>query len=792
MPTRHRALAALLLVVAAAGCAPAEASPLTANGTQPVLAHPILPSGNCTVCHGDYDGTRSYEPGPAWQGSMMAQSGRDPLFWAALDVANADAPGVGDFCLRCHAPRAWYAGRSEPQTDGCGLLGKIDEPFADNDFDGINCHFCHRVQENPVPPAGQASRYFDNGQVWLDDGDCGGLGEPCRHGPYDYAVAGMPAPHPWRYSPYLTSSDMCATCHNVTNPVKNLIVGGVDASIPFPIERTHREWSLSAYAVPMGPDSLTCQQCHMPDEVLSPAWGSSFQWNDHAGDLGRHEFVGGNAWIPDVLRREYPALGIGNQLDGSRLLALELLQQRSAEISVATDGPLPPGEALSATVTVTNLTGHKLPTGYPEGRRMWLHVTARDAAGTLLWESGAYDPATGVLTRDSQVKVYEAKQGVWSPTTSSCETEDAGGELFHFVLNDCVALDNRIPPRGFTGAGDIQTAPVGYTYPETAPGSGVLAHWDGTTYAIPVPPTALTPITVTATLRYQTASKEYVEFLRDEAVERGFPDDCIERTTGLPDETRGALLYDMWASYGRSAPVDMAEASASATIASVDPMLCYRSKPTKGAASFLPASGLTLDDRFGAMTAKAPKAKAWCEPATVGTTAPGDADTRLLTLTMKPVGGGPSAPSGLAVSDALGTLTLDAKKPERLLVPSALGAQPPDPSSTVDAFSCWKARIAKGTPKLPKGLQLTAAGAMTTPAKTYDVKAVRRVCVATALNGTPRKNPGAALVCYRAKQTKGAPKHVKTKGTVVTSSLGGMTLDTTADDTICLPASIAP
>ena len=89
---------------------------------------------------------------------------------------------------------------------------------------------------------------------------------------------------------------------------------------------------------------------------------------------------------------------------------------------------------------------------------------------------------------------------MWNPATSSCETESAGNQLFHFVLNDCVALDNRIPPKGITGGDDLQTHPVGYVYPEASPGSGVLVNQDVTSYSIPVPPTAVTPITVTATL----------------------------------------------------------------------------------------------------------------------------------------------------------------------------------------------------------------------------------------------------------------------------------------------------
>ena len=43
---------------------------------------------------------------------MMAQSGRDPLMWAALAVANQDAPHSGETCLRCHLPKGWLEGRS--------------------------------------------------------------------------------------------------------------------------------------------------------------------------------------------------------------------------------------------------------------------------------------------------------------------------------------------------------------------------------------------------------------------------------------------------------------------------------------------------------------------------------------------------------------------------------------------------------------------------------------------------------------------------------------------------------
>jgi hypothetical protein len=80
-----------------------------------------------------------------------------------------------------------------------------------------------------------------------------------------------------------------------------------------------------------------------------------------------------------------------------------------------------------------------------------------------------------------------------------------GGEPFCFLLNNTVMKDNRIPPRGYT-----QTAfdkpglrPVGASY---ANGQ----YWDDTRYTLPAETDR-----VIVTFYYQTASREYVDFLRN-------------------------------------------------------------------------------------------------------------------------------------------------------------------------------------------------------------------------------------------------------------------------------------
>jgi len=547
--------------------------PLTSHGSQPPLNYPIFAPFECAQCHSGYDAGHNIEPSNTWAGSMMAQASRDPFFWAALDVANHDVPNVGDFCLRCHLPTPWLDGRTSPPTsnnDGCGLIGYIDQ--TDADFDGVSCHLCHRMMENPAPPPGENKVYYENGNYWIDDVD-GGTAEPKRHGPYNYPEDGVAPPHGWAYSPYHRGSGLCGNCHNVTNPAVTLVKNGVDTGIPMPVERTYREWQESSYSDSLSAGYRTCQDCHMPTVTIDSVYACNIKRNIRTNNMRVHQFAGGNTWVPDVLRQEYPALSMEDNFNATRDWALDMLQNKSAQVEVNAPAHVETGRALEVSVKVANLTGHKLPTGYPEGRRMWLNVQVRDGNGALVWESGAYDPGTGVLTHDSQAKVYEVKQGIHNLNGSGgCDAVDnSGSAIFHFVRNNCFALDNRIPPLGFAGKDDVEIQPVNYAYPETAPGSGVLVNYDVTRYAFTVPAHTVSPLQVSATLRYQTASKEYVDFLRDEAVNNNFPDDCIPRTGGMPAQSRGEILYDMWSRHDLCPPVDMG--TALATVAVTTPKL---------------------------------------------------------------------------------------------------------------------------------------------------------------------------------------------------------------------------
>ena len=79
---------------------------------------PLYASVACAGLHGHYN--ERQEPYRRWASSMMAQASKDPIFLAALAVAEQDADFAGDLCWRCHAPNGWLAGRANP-TDGSAL-----------------------------------------------------------------------------------------------------------------------------------------------------------------------------------------------------------------------------------------------------------------------------------------------------------------------------------------------------------------------------------------------------------------------------------------------------------------------------------------------------------------------------------------------------------------------------------------------------------------------------------------------------------------------------------------------
>jgi hypothetical protein len=592
-------------------------------GTQPGEAQNFESPDKCDNCHGGYDsGVYSNEPAFGWRGGAMGNAGRDPIFWATLAIAEQDFDGAGDLCIRCHSTGGWYANRSTP-TDGSGLVAsdddgvdcdtchKITNPDNSEHLGIMNPGF---IASDPVTGEG----YYGSGilSIW---------GGSEKLGPFGDAEAR----HQWMASEF-HRGDICGSCHDVSNPVVGDLAPNhgtqstadpVISSYDFPplgqpnlggpesenaafnnppyrygiVERTFSEWKASGLDdmdvrnFPNLPEDLqaisgalnmayqsamlaggtyvdgtvrtfSCQSCHMRPDV-----GEGCNKNVQTRpDLPKHDQSGGNYWMWPLIQYQDQrgTLRLGGGLTATQIAAMDAGQIR-AQDQLTMAATL---DVIDDTVKITNLTGHKLISGYPEGRRMWLNIRWYDGTGALIHEDGAYgrigatvlNPAGGPDVEVESIldlsatntKIYEAHYAMtqaWAQTLMAVDPAHYGPivldydritggdgptiadladglvphgtyhDTFHFVLNNKVSKDNRIPPYGMDCevARQRNALPVPtdqYGGPVLNPGdtcAGITyEYWD--TVQIYPPAEA---VSADITLYYQGTSWEYIQFL---------------------------------------------------------------------------------------------------------------------------------------------------------------------------------------------------------------------------------------------------------------------------------------
>jgi hypothetical protein len=473
----------------------------------------------CKMCH---SGTKNGDADPffSWQGGMMAQAARDPVFRAALAIANQDIEGVGEFCLRCHTPRGWLENRSTP-ADGAALNRE--------DMHGVSCDICHRLID---PLSIEASNLIKD--VPPGYGNAMMVADPANvvRGPYGDAAGAMP--HEAKKSAFHASGNLCGVCHNISNP---LYAKDVKNEAPHSfghIERTYSEWVLSDFAKRGKKGS--CQSCHY--KIIEGGGQASRFGGVHREYFVQHGPVGGSTWVQDVTWLLWDGKDMDREaLDLGKERSEQLLREAaSLQISSATNG--------NAKLKITNLTGHKIPSGYPEGRRMWVNIRYMDSSGNVLKEVGRYGPRSDrifgkpvtveTLLDPEATRVYECV-----PAMSKAQAQKYGkkeGKSFHFVLNDIIIKDNRIPPEGFANDSFAEhlCQPIGAAYADGQ-------YWDEIDLTLPADCER-----IVARLMYQSVSWEYAKFLAEE-----------DRT-----DDWGKRLYEAWNQTGGCAPVVMAKVEA--------------------------------------------------------------------------------------------------------------------------------------------------------------------------------------------------------------------------------------
>ncbi|MBZ0111380.1 MAG: cytochrome c family protein [Thermoanaerobaculia bacterium] len=418
-----------------------------------------------------------------------------------------------------------------------------------------------------------------------------------RRGPFEDAGAIDGVPHQFQFSRYHRSKYFCSTCHDVSNTYLENRGHELDPTLPTEtvsahsyghVERTFSEFMLSDFGLDGGapgagfyaPDVFetsragnviaSCQDCHMPDvsgracvigdsSVLRPT--ESLE-HPQSG-VPSHELTGANLWITSILAstQEFSAnYDPVNQTllgQGPAILTLDMgagITPGHEELLAGADRALANLQNAAAIESVryssmsgdlefrvVNRTGHKLITGYPEGRRMWVNVQLFDGM-TLVHEINPYDDVEDTLRGLPQrpsgpfLGANEAyvDELVYEAQMSSSLTGETKSQ--HFLLGDAQYKDNRIPPRGFRigEAADRLAVPVwaGAAAPGYFTTEEYAGGWDDVSLTLPTGADR-----VEVRLYYQVTSREYVEFLQNEITGTG------DTTLTDPPPGGGATSY---------------------------------------------------------------------------------------------------------------------------------------------------------------------------------------------------------------------------------------------------------
>jgi hypothetical protein len=458
--------------------------------------------------------------------------------------------------------------------------------------DGVSCAVCHHIQRDDSPLE-QFLLTTISGQFHYTPPDQLG-------GPFD-KPAEIPMKNGLNITPvhdtYVSNSRICGTCHAINLPVLDArgdeSVDARSGKGPDPFDNcalgnghcsfeqaTYLEWLNSTYQNEMGKPTnqvKTCQDCHMRGSFngqvvqtqIAAVEDNKYPAADHRSEFtipyrtsgyARHQFQGLNAFLLGFFSQFSNLLGVrtcsymangcsANSPFSNIPTAMEQFDQQatSETATISTSQPTftPNNDGtltLTSDVTVTNLTGHRFPSGV-SFRRAFIEFTVRDLAGNLLFGSGLTN-AAGIIV-DSKGTVlpseYVGSRGpngaafqphYWSPGNPITQenqvqiyeelVKDADGKFTtSFIRQNIHFKDNRMLPKGWTSRGPDPAKFFGRPLEETHPdGVGMdpqYADPNGTNgqsivrYRVSLPLRALpSNVKVSAKLYYQTIPPYYL------------------------------------------------------------------------------------------------------------------------------------------------------------------------------------------------------------------------------------------------------------------------------------------
>lgn len=449
----------------------------------------VQESSSCARCHSNAPRAtamkdargREISPFDLWQGTMMANSARDPLWRAVVSAEIAATPSqrreIEAKCLSCHAPMAHHVGLDDHDTGSLMHVLDCDSNLGHLARDGVSCTVCHGMS-----PADLGTETSFSGGFHLDN-------QQRLFGPHQSPFS-MPMRHHTGFTPtysaHVTESALCASCHTLETEALDPRGRAVGARL---LEQApYLEWLNSDYrdtGPRPGAMAASCQDCHVPtsDEdgnaiqtrIARNPGGRDFPPTQPRSPFGRHVFVGGNTLVLGMLRDNAEQLRVSappSAIQATLQATRNQLQHHTATIAI--EAVQNTGGAFSFDVNVENLTGHKLPTAHPT-RRAWLQVLVRGEGGAVLFASGATDEMGRIVGAKGKPLSSELAGGPIAAHRDTVRTadqvaiyqavmSDADGAPTHTLLRGASWLmDNRLLPKGWSSdhPDAMKTAPIG-------------------------------------------------------------------------------------------------------------------------------------------------------------------------------------------------------------------------------------------------------------------------------------------------------------------------------------------
>ena len=399
-------------------------------------------SGVCVKCHGfdtlgiasvDYLGN-DVNVVDDWRATMMANSAKDPFWRAKVShetlLYDQHRDVIEDKCTSCHAP----LGHFNAKHVGMAYYTMEDLHNDETGQDGVSCLACHQISPDSLGLTFSGEVQYDTFNV--------------AYGPFENPlVSPMLTETGYRpiFSEHISDAGVCASCHTLVT--ETVDYEGNFTGNKFVEQATYHEWLNSIYK-----DSVSCQGCHMPTLDKWPVRLVTGAQTTPRSPFSLHEFVGGNVTMLKLLRDNIEELDLAadeEQFNEVIAKTKDLLENRSLLLYIdMTDRTL---DTARFEVQLTNLAGHKFPSGYP-ARRAFIEFTVTTEGGDTLFVSGkmdanfevvghddTYEPHYQVINSEEQVQIYELVMG------------DVNGDVTTVLVRADAALkDNRLPPKGFT------------------------------------------------------------------------------------------------------------------------------------------------------------------------------------------------------------------------------------------------------------------------------------------------------------------------------------------------------